>query len=66
MSPPVTTDHFDADALIDAMAPLLGLAVGDEARPAVRLHLEMVARIAQQVLSFELGDDAEPAPIYVP
>ncbi|MBV9217897.1 MAG: DUF4089 domain-containing protein, partial [Methylobacteriaceae bacterium] len=47
-----TTDPFDADALIDAMAPLLGLAVGDEARPAVRLHLEMVARIAELVLSF--------------
>ena len=36
--------HFNADAIIEAMAPLLGLVVGDSARAAEKTQLEIAAR----------------------
>ena len=37
---------FDADALIEAMAPLLGLVIGEASRAPVKAHLEIAARYA--------------------
>ena len=56
----------DADRLIDAIAPLLGLGIEDEFRPGVRFHLLNTARVARAVLDFELPDEAEPAPVFEP
>ena len=57
---------FDADAWIDAAAPLLDLSVSDTARPGVKLNLEIAARLAGLVTEFPLDDEAEPAPVFVP
>ena len=57
-------DEFDADALIDAMAPFLGLTVEEDYRPGVAGHLIAARRIASDVLAFETDDEAEPAPVY--
>ena len=54
----------EADRLIDAIAPLLGLDIEDEFRPGVRFHLLNTARLARAVLDFELPDEAEPAPVF--
>ena len=57
---------FDADALIDAMPPLIGLTPLEGARPAVKLHLEIAVRLARLVVDFPLDDDSEPAPVFTP
>lgn len=57
---------FDADALIDAAAPLLELTVSQAARPGVKLNLEIAARLSKLVMEFPLDDEAEPAPVFVP
>ncbi|MGO4873026.1 MAG: DUF4089 domain-containing protein [Roseiarcus sp.] len=57
---------FDADALIDAALPLLGLSLSEGARPVVRLHLETAERLAHLVVEFPLDDDEEPAPVFAP
>ena len=55
---------FDADAVIDAMAPLLGLAVGEASRGAVKTHLEIAARYAALMEQAALDDHEEPAPVF--
>ena len=61
----MTQKPFDPDAVIDAMGPLLGFDITDEYRASVKLHLENTVRFAQLVLEFPLGDEAEPAPVFV-
>lgn len=64
------TDHppapFDPEAVIDAMAPLLGLRIAPDYRPGIVLNLEATARFAAIVLAMTLDDEAEPAPVFVP
>jgi hypothetical protein len=55
---------FDADALIAAMAPLLGLVVGDASRGPVKTHLEIAARYAALMEEAALDEHEEPAPVY--
>ena len=57
---------FDPEAVIDALAPLLGLTVPAEARAAVATNLRIAAAMAALVLERPLGDDAEPAPVFTP
>jgi hypothetical protein len=57
---------FDADKLIDAMAPLLGLAITDADRLGVRAHLETAARLNGFVDTAIIADEVEPAPVFVP
>ena len=59
-------DTFDPDVLIDAMAPLLGLAVPPECRPGVVANLRIAAAMAALVLADPIGDHAEPAPVFMP
>ena len=63
-SHPILLDDQDADAVIDAMAPLLGLAIEPEWRAAVAMNVKTVAAAAGLVLAFPLGDEAEPAPVF--
>ena len=55
---------FDPEALIDAMAPLLGLDIPPDYRPGVVTNLQVTARFAALVLDDPLGDHAEPAPVF--
>ena len=55
---------FDADAVIAAMAPLLGLVVGEASRAPVRTHLEIAARYAALLEEAALDDHEEPAPVF--
>ena len=55
---------FDPEQLIDAMSPFVGLEITAEYRPGVAAHLSAAHRIAQDVLAFELEDNAEQAPVY--
>ena len=57
---------FDAEAVIDAMAPMLGLTVDAAGRPAVAANLKATARFAALVMAVPLDDEAEPAPVFVP
>ena len=57
---------FDAERIVDAMAPLLGLDIPAEARPVVVLHLGLTERIAAPLLAFPLDDEAEAAPVFRP
>jgi hypothetical protein len=57
---------FDADALIDAAAPLLGLVVDDASRPIVRTHLQIAAEMAALLAQEKLEDQQEPAAVFVP
>ena len=57
---------FDADALIDAMAPLMQLSVSADHRPGVKANLKTAAKMAALVEQIKLPDDSEPAPVYRP
>jgi Protein of unknown function (DUF4089) len=52
---------FDAEAVIDAMAPLLGLAIAPDYRPGIAANLLVTARHASLVLGFALDDHEESA-----
>lgn len=57
---------FDHAAVLDAMAPLLGLDVPAEARPAVIANLRLAAAMAALLLEGPIGDHADPAPVFTP
>jgi 1-carboxybiuret hydrolase subunit AtzG-like protein len=57
---------FDADAVIDALAPLLGIVIGESSRGPVKTHLEIAARYAALLEQADLGDHEEPAPVFTP
>jgi Protein of unknown function (DUF4089) len=60
----MSSASFDPEALIDAMAPLLGLTLTPESRDQTALHLKIVAEQAVKLLSTALDDADEPAPVF--
>jgi hypothetical protein len=60
----MTPAPFDPDALLDAMAPLLGLTLTPESRAEAILHLRVAAEQAELLLSARLEDDEEPALVF--
>jgi len=56
----------DAEALVDAMAPLLGLTLTPESRAETMVHLGIAAEQAKKLLSVSLDDREEPAPVFMP
>jgi hypothetical protein len=60
----MTKDEFNADAVIDASLPLLGLELPPDWRAVVKMHLETAERLSRLVRDFPLDDEAEPAPVY--
>jgi Protein of unknown function (DUF4089) len=62
----MTEPPFDANAIIDALAPLLGIAIGEAARGPVKTHLEIAARYAALLDEADLSDHEEPAPVFTP
>ncbi len=57
---------FDPDALIEAMAPLLGLTLTPQSHAQTVVHLRIAAEHAALLLSATIGDEDEPAPVFVP
>jgi Protein of unknown function (DUF4089) len=57
---------IDADAVIDALSPALGLIVDQASRPQVTTHLEIAARMAALLLEEKLDDREEPAAVFTP
>jgi hypothetical protein len=62
----MTEPIFDADAFIDAMAPLLGLIVDASSLASVKTHLDIAARYAALLEEAAIGDHEEPAPVFTP
>jgi 1-carboxybiuret hydrolase subunit AtzG-like len=60
----VTANAFDPEAVVDAMAPLLGLTLTPESRAQTVVHLRIAAEQAEKLLSVPLDDQEEPAPVF--
>jgi hypothetical protein len=60
----VTAKTFDPEAVVDAMAPLLGLTLTPESRAQTIVHLRIAAEQAEKLLSVPLDDHEEPAPVF--
>jgi hypothetical protein len=60
----VTPKTFDLEAVVDAMAPLLGLTLTPESRAQTIVHLRIAAEQAERLLSVPLDDQQEPAPVF--
>jgi hypothetical protein len=66
MSDRMTSTPFDAEALVDAMAPFLGLKLTPESRAETIVHLRIAAEHAEKLLSVPLDEKEEPAPVFTP
>lgn len=55
---------FDADALIDAAAPLLQLRIEPEYRAAIKANLKTASKMAALIEQVKLADEAEAAPVF--
>ena len=55
---------FDADALMDAAAPLLQLRIEPDYRAGIRQNLKTASKMAALIEQVKLDDGAEPAPVY--
>ncbi len=62
----MTSALFDAEALVDAMSPLLGLTLTPESRAETIAHLRIAAQQADLLLSAPIDDCEEPAPVFLP
>jgi hypothetical protein len=60
----VTAKAFDPEAMVDAMAPLLGLTLTPESRAQTIVHLRIAEEQAEKLLSVPLDDQQEPAPVF--
>jgi Protein of unknown function (DUF4089) len=60
----VTAKNFDPEAVVDAMAPMLGLTLTPESRAQTIVHLRLAAEQAERLLSVPLDDQQEPAPVF--
>jgi hypothetical protein len=62
----MTSETFDPETLVDAMARLLGLTLTAESRAQTILHLRIAAEQAERLLSVSLDDQEQPAPVFTP
>ena len=58
--------EFNPEAVVDALAPLLGLTLTAELRAQTVLHLQIAAQQAELLLTADIGDRDEPAPVFRP
>jgi hypothetical protein len=61
---PPPLDDTGAEAIIGAMAPLIGLPIEPAWREAVAANLKAVSNAARLVMEFPLEDEVEPAPVF--
>jgi Protein of unknown function (DUF4089) len=62
----MTSETFDPETLVDAMARLVGLTLTAESRAQTILHLRIAAEQAERLLSVSLDDQEQPAPVFTP
>lgn len=62
----MTDGPFDPEALVEAMAPLLNVALTPQSRAQTIVHLKIAAEQAALLMSGETEDEDEPAPVYRP
>jgi Protein of unknown function (DUF4089) len=62
----MTSPPIDPEALVDAMAPLLGLTLTAESRAQTVVHLRIAAEQAAILLNPGFDDEDEPAPVFTP
>ena len=63
--PAVSAPQVDWEAYIDAVAPVTGLHIRDDWKPAVAMYLAMAANAAALFASLPLDDAAdEAAPVF--
>lgn len=60
----VTETRFDPEAMVDAMAPLLGFALPPASRAEAARQLTVAAAQAALLLSAKFDDEDEPAPVF--
>ena len=60
------TPAFDPEAVIDAMAPLLGLTIAPEYRAGIATNLAVTSALVTLVLDVPLDDHVEPAAVFRP
>ena len=60
----MTAKTFEPEAVVDAMAPLLGLTLTPESRAQTIVHLRIAADQAEKLLSVPIDDQQEPAPVF--
>ncbi|HVY17779.1 MAG TPA: DUF4089 domain-containing protein [Rhodopila sp.] len=58
-------DDTELDALIDIGARIYGIDVKPEWRAAVRMHLGISLTHAATVLSADIDDHVDPAPVFL-
>ena len=61
-----TLPAFDPEAIVDATAPLLGLAIEPAFRPGIAQNLKVTATMADLVLAAPMDEREEPAPVFRP
>ncbi len=61
----MTDKTFDPEALVEAMAPLLDIALTPQSRAETIVHLKIAAEQAALLLSGPIDED-EPASVYRP
>ena len=57
-------DEAAMDALIDAGTALAGIEIKPHWRPAVRMHLSVNLALAATLMTMDLPDDIDPAPVF--
>ncbi len=57
---------FDSEAVIDAMAPLLGLTIAHDYRQGIATNLAVTALFAALLFDEPIEDHAEPAAVFRP
>jgi hypothetical protein len=62
----MSAPEFNPEAVVDALAPLLGLTLTAESRAQTIIHLRIAAQQAELLLIAEIGDEDEPAPVFRP
>ena len=65
-SPAMAYKPVDAEALIDAAAPMLQLRIAPEYRAGIKQNLKTASKMAALIEQIKLDDEAEPAPVYRP
>jgi hypothetical protein len=60
------TTEFDAEAMVDFMAPVMGITIATEWRASVIENLRATEALASYVQAFPLEDHVEPAPNFEP
>ena len=60
----MTEAAFGDDALLEQMLKLHGIAIDEAWRPGILANMQAIGRAAELVMTMELDEAVEPAPVY--